>query len=336
VPARATASKQDEAQLAAVLQQVTFTPAAAGTASAAAAATAPAAAAAAAAPAAAPAAGKDAPAKDAPAKGAPAAGGRDAPKGPGLPGLPGGLGGLKLDPAQIAEILRKGTEDTQQLLKQAGEAACGAFAAAAEMHKRYAPRRARPLTVCPDLRARIARSREAAAAGALRAKEARAGMKAATTEIGATVVSVVKKEGGGEQGGGAAAPGGGAAAASLGKEVLKVRAGSAPGGAAGRGRTSRARAARVQPRSSRRARPCARRASAAPLPPGRDDHPAEPHRRVWHGVGRPARRRGRGGGVLNGLRGQGGGHREHGPGGGARLAQVRAGGAAGRPGPQRG
>jgi hypothetical protein len=54
---------------------------------------------------------------------------------------------------QISEIMRKGAEDTQLLLKQAGDAANHAFIAAAEMHKKYAPKPTeKPVEVSPDVR----------------------------------------------------------------------------------------------------------------------------------------------------------------------------------------
>jgi hypothetical protein len=58
-----------------------------------------------------------------------------------------------LPPLQISEIMRKGAEDTQMLLQQAGDAANQAFLAAAEMHKKYAPKPAeKPVEVSPDVR----------------------------------------------------------------------------------------------------------------------------------------------------------------------------------------
>jgi len=61
----------------------------------------------------------------------------------------------KFTPEQIGEVLKKGAEDTQSVIKQAGEAACKAFAAAAEMHKKYAPKLSdKPVEVCPILRAK--------------------------------------------------------------------------------------------------------------------------------------------------------------------------------------
>jgi hypothetical protein len=54
---------------------------------------------------------------------------------------------------QISEIMRKGAEDTQLLLKQAGDAANHAFLSAAEMHKKYAPKPSdKPVEVSPDVR----------------------------------------------------------------------------------------------------------------------------------------------------------------------------------------
>lgn len=56
-------------------------------------------------------------------------------------------------PHQINEIMRKGAEDTQMLLKSAGDAANNAFLAAAEMHKKYAPKPAeQPVHVNPDVK----------------------------------------------------------------------------------------------------------------------------------------------------------------------------------------
>ncbi len=56
---------------------------------------------------------------------------------------------------QIKEVMKKGSEDTQKFIKQAGEAACKAFSAAAEMHKKHAPKvQGQPVEVCPVLRAK--------------------------------------------------------------------------------------------------------------------------------------------------------------------------------------
>lgn len=56
-------------------------------------------------------------------------------------------------PPQINEILRKGAEDTQSVIKQAGAAVAAAAHAAAEMHKKYAPKPAdKPAEVNPALR----------------------------------------------------------------------------------------------------------------------------------------------------------------------------------------
>ena len=41
---------------------------------------------------------------------------------------------------QINELLRKGAEDAQSMIKQAGHAAHDAFEAAVDMHKKYAPK----------------------------------------------------------------------------------------------------------------------------------------------------------------------------------------------------
>lgn len=49
--------------------------------------------------------------------------------------------------------MRKGAEDTQMMLNKAGEAANHAFLAAAEMHKKYAPKPAeQPVAVNPDVK----------------------------------------------------------------------------------------------------------------------------------------------------------------------------------------
>lgn len=49
--------------------------------------------------------------------------------------------------------MRKGAEDTQLLLRQAGDAANKTFLAAAEMHKRYAPKPAdKPVEVAPGVK----------------------------------------------------------------------------------------------------------------------------------------------------------------------------------------
>lgn len=49
--------------------------------------------------------------------------------------------------------MRKGAEDTQMVLQKAGEAANNAFHAAAEMHKKYAPKPAdKPVAVNPDVK----------------------------------------------------------------------------------------------------------------------------------------------------------------------------------------
>ena len=54
---------------------------------------------------------------------------------------------------KINEILRKGAEDTQSVIKQAGAAVAAAAHAAAEMHKKYAPKPAdKPAEVNPALR----------------------------------------------------------------------------------------------------------------------------------------------------------------------------------------
>ena len=50
-------------------------------------------------------------------------------------------------------MLRKGAEDTQNMLRMAGNAASNAFHAAAEMHKKYAPKpKDTPMEVSPALR----------------------------------------------------------------------------------------------------------------------------------------------------------------------------------------
>jgi hypothetical protein len=51
--------------------------------------------------------------------------------------------------------MRKGAEDTQMLINKAGAAASSAFLAAAEMHKKYAPKpSATPVAVNPDVKDR--------------------------------------------------------------------------------------------------------------------------------------------------------------------------------------
>lgn len=55
--------------------------------------------------------------------------------------------------AQVNEVLRKGAEDTQNVLKMAGEGMSNMFHAAAEMHKKYAPKpKETPMEVSPALR----------------------------------------------------------------------------------------------------------------------------------------------------------------------------------------
>ncbi|KIZ03693.1 hypothetical protein MNEG_4263 [Monoraphidium neglectum] len=104
------------------------------------------------------------------------------PKGPGLP---------QVNTSQINEVLRKGAEDTSLLLKMAGEGAREAFQRAAEMHKKYAPApKEQPLEVDSALRDKIAKSKQATAAGAAVARGVATGMQAATVEIGASLMNV--------------------------------------------------------------------------------------------------------------------------------------------------
>lgn len=149
------------------------------------------------------------------------------PKGPPIP-----LPNLNINPGQINEILRKGAEDTQHMLQQAGQAAGAAFAAAAEMHKKYAPKpHEQPAEVNPAIRDKIAKTKQATAAGAAVARGVATGMQAATVEIGTTLLGVGKdgKDGkGGKAGAGASSSEGGLAsrpevkaAGGLGMELLR-------------------------------------------------------------------------------------------------------------------
>jgi hypothetical protein len=68
---------------------------------------------------------------------------------PALPALPA------IDHAAINEVLRKGAEDTQMLAQQAGAAAAAFFSAAADLHKKYAPKPAdKPVEVSSDVKAK--------------------------------------------------------------------------------------------------------------------------------------------------------------------------------------
>jgi len=50
-------------------------------------------------------------------------------------------------------MLRKGAEDTQNMINQAGQAMSNAFHAAADMHKKYAPKpKDEPMEVSTSLR----------------------------------------------------------------------------------------------------------------------------------------------------------------------------------------
>ncbi|WIA37760.1 hypothetical protein OEZ86_014635 [Tetradesmus obliquus] len=138
----------------------------------------------------------------------------------------------QIDPKVINEMMRKGAEDTQMLLKQAGDAANHAFLAAAEMHKKYAPKPAeKPVEVSPDVRDKIGKTKQAAAAGAAVAKGVATGMQAATVEIGSTLVQTVSSAAGkkdGDKGGSGSSSGGGgkvaaplAAVGGIGIELLR-------------------------------------------------------------------------------------------------------------------
>ncbi|KAF8058434.1 sbpA [Scenedesmus sp. PABB004] len=108
----------------------------------------------------------------------------------------------QIDPKTINEIMRKGAEDTQMLLKQAGDAANAAFLAAADMHKKYAPKPAeRPVEVAPDVKDKIGKTKQAAAAGAAVAKGVATGMQAATAEIGTSLVQTVTSAAGKDKAG---------------------------------------------------------------------------------------------------------------------------------------
>lgn len=106
---------------------------------------------------------------------------------------------------KVEEVLRKGAEDTTNMLKSAGEAAQHMFHAAADMHKKYAPKPAeQPMEVNASLRDKIAKSKQATAAGAAVAKGVATGMQAATVEIGTSLASVVAGEDKGKKGAAAA------------------------------------------------------------------------------------------------------------------------------------
>lgn len=111
-----------------------------------------------------------------------------APK-PKLPAIP--LPKVEIHHQQINEVLRKGAEDTTNLLKQAGEATKEAFHKAAEMHKKYAPApKETPAEVDPSLRDKIVKTKQATAAGAAVARGVATGMQAATVEIGTSLMGV--------------------------------------------------------------------------------------------------------------------------------------------------
>lgn len=107
----------------------------------------------------------------------------------------------QIDPNVINEIMRKGAEDTQMLLKQAGDAANQAFHTAAEMHKKFAPRPAdKPVEVSADVRDKVSKTKQAATAGAAVAKGVATGMQAATAEIGTSLVQTVSAAGSSKDG----------------------------------------------------------------------------------------------------------------------------------------
>lgn len=98
----------------------------------------------------------------------------------------------QVDPKVINEIMRKGAEDTQLLLRQAGDAANKTFLAAAEMHKRYAPKPAdKPVEVAPGVKDKVTKTKQATTAGAAVAKGVATGMQAATVEVGTTLIQTV-------------------------------------------------------------------------------------------------------------------------------------------------
>ncbi|GBF98085.1 hypothetical protein Rsub_10314 [Raphidocelis subcapitata] len=130
------------------------------------------------------------------------------------------LPGIKSE--QVAEVLRKGAEDTQAMLQQAGKAAANMFAAAAEAHKKYAPKpTGKPLEVCPALREKIAKSKAATEAGAEAARQAQTGMRAVTREISSSLLSVgaaaAAREAADKEAG---SSGGGSGLGLIGKELL--------------------------------------------------------------------------------------------------------------------
>lgn len=92
---------------------------------------------------------------------------------------------------KVEEVLRKGAEDTSTALKSAGQAAQNVFHAAADMHKKYAPKPDGPVEVSASLRDKIAKTKQATAAGAAVAKGVATGMQAATVEIGTSLMNVV-------------------------------------------------------------------------------------------------------------------------------------------------
>ncbi|KAF6261475.1 hypothetical protein COO60DRAFT_774588 [Scenedesmus sp. NREL 46B-D3] len=135
----------------------------------------------------------------------------------------------QIDPKTVNEILRKGAGDTKMLLKQAGAAASLAFLAAAEMHKKCAPKPAgQPVQASPDVRDQIGRTRQAAAAGAAVATGVAAGMQAATVEISGALMRTVSSAAGNREGACRSSSGGGGfpqpleAVGGIGMELLRV------------------------------------------------------------------------------------------------------------------
>eukprot|EP00878_Enallax_costatus_P023477 GHUV01024973.1.p1 GENE.GHUV01024973.1~~GHUV01024973.1.p1 ORF type:complete len:414 (+),score=146.25 GHUV01024973.1:1024-2265(+) len=99
----------------------------------------------------------------------------------------------QVDPKTVNEIMRKGAEDTQLLLKQAGDIANRTFLAAAETHKKYAPKPAeQPVAVPPEVKDKVVKAQQATTAGAAVAKGVATGMQAATVEVSTTLVQIVK------------------------------------------------------------------------------------------------------------------------------------------------
>jgi hypothetical protein len=113
----------------------------------------------------------------------------------------------QLDVKALNEVLRKGAEDTRMVLAGAGAAVAGGFAAAAEMHKRYAPApSAQPAKVPEAVAQNLAHAKQAAMAGSAMAKGVSSGMQAATTELGGAVAGAATAAagGGGKNGGNSA------------------------------------------------------------------------------------------------------------------------------------